>query len=49
MLTAAHCFEGVDPSDWKTGALDVRLGLLDIRDDENPLARARIVNVTVCV
>jgi len=47
VLTAAHCFEGVDPSDWKTGALDVRLGLLDIRDDENPLATARIVNVTI--
>ena len=47
VLTAAHCFNSVRENEWKSGEVDVRIGLTDLDKDEDPLASANIRKVTV--
>ena len=47
VLTAAHCFSNVKENEWRSGEVDVRIGLTDLDKAEDPLASADIIKVTV--
>jgi len=47
VLTAAHCFNSVKASDLKNNAIDVRIGLSNLRTREKPGNSANIVKIKI--
>ena len=47
VLTAGHCFSNVEEREWRSGEVDVRIGMTDLDKAEDTLARADISKVTV--
>jgi len=47
VLTAAHCFNTITKKDWESEAVDVRIGLVDLRKTEKPGNSARIIDVKI--
>ena len=47
VLTAAHCFNSEMEKEWKSGEVDVSIGLTDLDQEEDPLAGAIFFKITV--
>jgi hypothetical protein len=47
VLTAGHCFSNVEEREWRSGEVDVRIGMTDLDKAEDTLASADISKVTV--